>query len=287
MPRLPDRSSRAFSLLIPVILPALLLVLALCGPAIRAEAASAGGTAKPSAPIRLGVMKGPEAEVAEVVKTVAAARGLPVELVTYTDYSQPNAALARGEIDANAFQHRPFLEAEIAAKGYDLVSIGYTMVQPMGIYSRNYKQLRDLPDGARIAIPEDLSNGGRALRLLAERAMIGLAPGAKLTPTPKDVMINTRKFQFVQLPADQVAGAIDLVDAAAINGNYAQAAGLDPRSDTIAIENRRSNPYGNILVVRRLDQDRIDIHTLLEAFQSPEVAAFLNTRFQGAFLPAW
>ena len=175
----------------------------------------------------------------------------------------------------------------MAAKGYDLVSVGYTMVQPMGIYSRTYKQLRDLPDGARIAIPEDLSNGGRALRLLAERAMIGLAPGAKLTPTPKDVMINTRKFQFVQLPADQVAGAIDLVDAAAINGNYARAAGLDPRRDTIAVENRRSNPYGNILVVRRADQDRLEIHTLLEAFQSPEVAAFLNTRFEGAFLPAW
>ncbi|WP_372089509.1 MetQ/NlpA family ABC transporter substrate-binding protein [Tistrella mobilis] len=281
MPRL-SRLLRA--ILASGLLPLLLIAFALAGFVTYSDAATP--VQQPS-PVRLGVMKGPETEVAEVVKTVAAGKGLTVELVTYTDYSQPNAALARGEIDANAFQHRPFLEAEMAAKGYDLVSVGYTMVQPMGIYSRTYKQLRDLPDGARIAIPEDLSNGGRALRLLAERAMIGLAPGAKLTPTPKDVMINTRKFQFVQLPADQVAGAIDLVDAAAINGNYARAAGLDPRRDTIAVENRRSNPYGNILVVRRADQDRLEIHTLLEAFQSPEVAAFLNKRFEGAFLPAW
>lgn len=281
MPRL---SRRLRAILASGLRPLLLIAFMLAGFVTYSDAAT---PVQQLSPVRLGVMKGPETEVAEVVKTVAAGKGLTVELVTYTDYSEPNAALARGEIDANAFQHRPFLEAEMVAKGYDLVSVGYTMVQPMGIYSRTYKQLRDLPDGARIAIPEDLSNGGRALRLLAERAMIGLAPGAKLTPTPKDVMINTRKFQFVPLPADQVAGAIDLVDAAAINGNYARAAGLDPRRDTIAVENRRSNPYGNILVVRRADQDRLEIHTLLEAFQSPEVAAFLNTHFEGAFLPAW
>jgi D-methionine transport system substrate-binding protein len=237
--------------------------------------------------VRLGVIDGPEVEIAEVVKIVAAEKGLTVEIVTFKEYNEPNAALAKGELDANAFQHRPFLEADSAAHGYDLVSVGYTIVQPMGIYSRTLKTLRALPTGARIGVPSDRSNGGRALRLLAERAMIGLSPGARLTPRPQDVMINTRKFQFIEMPAEDLPAALDRLDAAAINGNYAQAAGFDPRTDTIAIENRRSNPYGNILVVRRADENRPETRILLDSFQSPEVSAFLDARFEGAFMPAW
>ena len=167
--------------------------------------------------VRLGVIDGPEVEIAEVVKIVAAEKGLTVEIVTFKEYNEPNAALAKGELDANAFQHRPFLEADSAAHGYDLVSVGYTIVQPMGIYSRTLKTLRALPTGARIGVPSDRSNGGRALRLLAERAMIGLSPGARLTPRPQDVMINTRKFQFIEMPAEDLPAALDRLDAAAIN----------------------------------------------------------------------
>ena len=240
-----------------------------------------------AASIKLGVMGGSEEEIAEVAKQVAAKHGLEVELITFSDYAIPNEALEHGELDANAFQHQPYLDAQIAARGYHIVPIGFTIVEPIGLYSRKVDKIDALPHGARIGIPNDPSNGGRALNLLAANGLIKLAEGKGLNPSLLDVTENPHNFQFSELDAAQLPHALPDLDGAIINTNYALEAGLDPRKDALIAESRTNNPYGNFVAARAADKDRADLKTLVEAYQSPEVAKFLETRFKGAILPAW
>ena len=237
--------------------------------------------------IKLGVMAGGEEEVAEVAKKVAAERGLEVQIVTFQDYALVNAALAAGDLDANAFQHKPYLEAQIAARGYHIVPIGFTIVEPMGLYGRKAKSLEQLPKGAKLGIPNDPSNGGRALNLLAANKLITLAPGKGLLPSVADIADNPHGFKFIELDAAQLPRAVEDLDAAVINTDYAVDSGLDPRKDALAIEPRQGNPYGNFVAARAADQDRADLKILVQAYQSKEVADFLDQRFKGAILPAW
>jgi D-methionine transport system substrate-binding protein len=246
-------------------------------------AVSAAGAAEV---VKLGVIGGAEEEIAEVAKAVAASHGVEVRLVTFADYVQPNAALDAGELDANAFQHKPYLDSQIAARGYHIVPIGFTIVEPIGLYSKKVKALADLPHGARVGLPNDPSNGGRAINLLAEGGLVKIKDGKGLTPSLLDVVDNPHGFRFIELDAAQLPRALDDFDAAVINTNFALEGGLDPSAALIQ-EPRQNNPYGNFIAAREKDKDRPALKTLVAAYQSKEVADFLAKRFKGAILPAW
>jgi D-methionine transport system substrate-binding protein len=236
--------------------------------------------------IKVGVMSGAEEEVAQVVKKVAAGKGLVVQLVPFSDYALVNEALEREDLDANAFQHKPYLDAQIAARGYKIVPVGFTFVQPIGLYSTKVKSVADLPKGARVGIPNDPSNGGRALNLLAAEGLIKIKEGRGLSPSLLDIAENPKGVKFSELDAAQLPRALPDLDAAVINTDHALNASLDIRKDTIAVEKREGNPYANFVAARQGD-NRPEIKTFVEAYQSPEVAKFLEERFKGAIIPAW
>jgi D-methionine transport system substrate-binding protein len=237
--------------------------------------------------LKVGIMSGPEEEILAVVKQVAAKEGLDIELVTFSDYVLPNEALNSGELDANAFQHVPYLDNQIKTRGYKIVPIGNTIVTPIGAYSHKVKSLTELAAGAKIGIPNDPTNGGRALLLFQANGLIKLRDGVGLLPTVLDVTENPKQLSFVELDAAQLARALDDVDAAVINTNYALEAGLDPVKDAIAIESRENNPYANVIAVRAADKDNPVYQKLVRAYESPEVAQFLEQRFKGSTLAAW
>jgi len=237
--------------------------------------------------VKVGIMSGDAEIIWEQVKQVAAKDDLDVELVVFGDYVLPNAALDAGEIDANAFQHEPYLDNQNRTKGYDIVTIGKTIVSPIGLYSNRVKSVADLPDGAKIGIPNDPSNGGRGLLLLAAEKLIALREGVGITPSVIDVTDNPKNLEFVEIDAAQLPRSLDDLDAAVINTNYALEAGLTPRRDAIAVESEQDNPYGNIIAARRQDKDRADLVRLVKAFQAPEIRKFINDRFDGAIIPVF
>lgn len=236
--------------------------------------------------VRLGVTAGPHAQIAEVARQVAERDGLRLQVVEFQDYIQPNAALDAGDLDANSYQHLPFLQSQVQARGYRISPVGYTVSFPMGFYSKRYKSLAELPQGARIGIQNDPSNSGRALALLQQRGLIRLKPGAGLAATPVDIVANPKGLRIVQVEAAQLPRSLDDLDASAINTNYALQAGLVPARDSIAIEDA-ANPYANLIAVRTADKDRPWVAKLVRAFQSPEVRRLVETRFPGSMVPAF
>jgi len=255
--------------------------------ALLATSGLSGTAARAADRIKLGVMAGEEEEIAEVAKKVAARDGLDVQLVTFQDYTMPNAALESGDLDANAFQHKPYLDAQIRDRGYHIVPIGFTIVEPIGLYSRKVKKLDELKSGARIGIPNDPSNGARSLNLLAANGVLTLAPGKGLSPSVLDIASNPKNLKFVELDAAQLPRSLQDLDAAVINTNYVLSTGLDPVKDALVQESWTDNPYGNFIATREKDKDRPDLKKLVAAYESDEVKEFLKTRFKGAILPAW
>ena len=237
--------------------------------------------------VKLGVIGGDEEEIAEVAKAVAAKNGLDLQIVAFSDYTLPNEALEHGDLDANAFQHQPYLDAQIKARGYKIVAAGFTIVEPIGLYSATHKSLGELPDGAKIGIPNDPSNGGRALNLLAANGLLTLKTGKGLLPTTLDIATNPKKLEITEVDAAQLPKFLADLDGAVINTNYALGAGLDPRKDALAQESRTGNPYGNFVAVRVADNEKPWVKTLVDAYESKDVADFLVERFKGAVLPAW
>lgn len=236
--------------------------------------------------IKVGVTPGEHAQIMEKVKEVAAKKGLDIEILEFSDYVVPNQALADGDINANSFQHQPYLDNQIADRGFDLVSIGKTITTPMGVYSKKVKSLGELADGATVAIPNDPTNGGRALLILAKQGLIKVNPDAGLKATPADVTENPKNIQFSELDAAQLPRSLDDVDAAVINTNYAMEAGLHPKTDAIAIEDAES-PYANVIVVKSADKDAPWAKTLVEAYHDDSIKAFINDEFKGALIPSW
>ncbi|GMB81972.1 MetQ/NlpA family ABC transporter substrate-binding protein [Shinella zoogloeoides] len=236
--------------------------------------------------IKIGVTPGEHAQIMEKVKDVAAKKGLNIEILEFSDYVVPNQALADGDLNANSFQHQPYLDNQIADRGFDLVSVGKTITTPMGVYSKKVKSLGELADGATVAIPNDPTNGGRALLILAKEGLIKVKPEAGLKAGPADVIENPKNIQFSELDAAQLPRSLDDVDAAVINTNYAMEAGLHPKTDAIAIEGSES-PYANVIVVRRADKDAPWVKTLVEAYHDDSIKAFINDEFKGALIPAW
>lgn len=236
--------------------------------------------------LRIAVTQGPHAQIAEVARQVAARDGLRLQIVEFADYIQPNAALDAGDVQANSFQHLPFLQSQIQARGYKITPVGVTVTAPLGFYSKRVKSLAALKPGAQVAIPNDPSNSGRALQLLQKAGLLKLKPTAGITATVADIADNPRGLRIVQVDAAQLPRTLDDVDASAINTNFAVQAGLSPRRDAIAIEDAKG-PYANLLAVRTSDLDKPWVPKLVKAFQSPEVRRFVETQFAGSLVVAF
>ena len=222
----------------------------------------------------------------EQVVPVAKEKGLNIEVVEFTDYVMPNQALADGDLNANSFQHQPYLDQMIADRGLDLVTIAKTITTPMGVYAAKLKSLDELPEGGKVAIPNDPTNGGRALLLLADKGVIKLKDDVGLTPTPLDVTENPKKLEFLELEAAQLPRSLADTDIAVINTNYAIEADLDPMTDSIAMENADS-PYANIIVVRKEDENADWAKQLVEAYHDPAIKKFIEEKYKGAVIPAF
>lgn len=252
-----------------------------------AAALSLGWSQAQADALKLGVMAGPEAEVMQVAIEQANSRfGLQVELIEFTDYVSPNVALADGSIDVNAFQHRPYLDAMVRDRGFKLVAIGNTFVYPIGAYSKKLKDIKELAEGARIAIPNDPSNEGRTLILLHNRGLIKLADPSNLEATPLDIIDNPLKLDFIELDAAQLPRSLDDVDLAFINTNYAVPAGLNPSQDALLVEGKES-PYVNIFAARDDNQQDPRLGQLVEAYQSAAVEAKAAELFKGGAVAGW
>lgn len=237
-------------------------------------------------PLKIGVTAGPHAQIFEQVKKVAEKDGLKIQVIEFSDYVQPNAALAAGDLDANAYQHKPYLDAQVKDRGYKIVSVGYTVNFPMGLYSKKVKGLNELKEGARFGLPNDPTNGGRALLLLQDKGLIKLKEGAGLKATPLDVVSNPKKLKFVELDAAQLPRSLDDLDASAVNTNFAISAGLNPKTDAIALESAKS-PYVNLIAVREGDQGKPWVPKLLKAYHSEEIRKFIEVEFKGSVLPGF
>lgn len=235
--------------------------------------------------VRIGATPGPHAQILEAVRPVAAKAGLDLKIVEFSDYVVPNTALQAGEIEANSFQNQPYLDNQKADRGFKLVTVAQTVNFPLGIYSKRHKSWDQVPNGAQIAIQNDPTNGGRSLLLLQDKGVIKLKPNVGFKPTVADIVENPKRLRFIEIDAAQTPRSLDDVDAAAVNTNYATPAGLKP-GDAILREDPKG-PYVNILVVREADKDKPWVKSLVDAYRSPEVKAFIEKTFGGAVLASW
>ncbi|ARJ41050.1 methionine ABC transporter substrate-binding protein MetQ [Pantoea alhagi] len=239
--------------------------------------------------VKVGVIVGAEQQVAEVAQKVAKDKyGLDVELVTFNDYVLPNEALSKGDIDVNAFQHQPYLDAQIKDRGYKLVTVGHTFVYPIAGYSKKIKSLDELQEGAQVAIPNDPTNLGRSLLLLQKVGLIKLKEGVGLQPTSLDIIENPKKLKIVELEAPQLPRSLDddQIALAVINTTYASQIGLTPTKDGIFVEDKDS-PYVNIIVAREDNKDAENVKKFVQAYQSDAVAEAANKIFNGGAVKGW
>lgn len=236
--------------------------------------------------IKVGTTAGADVEILEKARDVAAKNGLNVEIIEFSDYVRPNLALADGEINVNSFQHMPYLESFNQERKLNLVSIGATYVSPIGYFSKKIKSLDELKDGDKLAIPNDPTNGGRALLLLQKAGFIKLRDGSGLTATPFDIVENRLNLQIIEVDAAQTPRSLDDVAASAINNTFAIPAGLSPIKDAIYLEDADS-PYVNVVAARPEDKDNPLYKEFMKAYQSQEVADFILERFEGSTLPAF
>lgn len=266
---------------------ALSLILLIAGTAGcgQKETAQKGGE-KETKKLVVGATAKPHAEILEIIKPELAREGIELEIKEFTDYVLLNPALVDGEIDANFFQHRPYLDDFNAKNNADLREVVKVHNEPMGVYSNKFKKIADIPKGAQIGIPNDATNGGRALMVLERAGLIKLKEGAGVTATEKDIVENPKNIKIVMMDAPMLPRALEDLDACVINSNYALEANLNPVKDSIFMEPKDS-PFANILVVRPGDENREDIQKLAKALQSPAVKKFLEEKYNGSCVPAF
>lgn len=236
--------------------------------------------------VKVGATALPHAEILAVVKPILAKDGVELQIIEMTDYVTPNIAVAEKELDANFFQHIPYLNKFSTERNLALTYTAAVHIEPMGIYSKKIKNLNELAAGAKVAIPNDPTNGGRALALLAKAGIITLKEGVGVNATVNDIVANTKKVQINELEAPQLPRVLEDVSIAVINTNYALEAKLVPTKDALFIE-QNDSPYVNILTVRKGDETRPEIQKLTKALTSGEVKKFINEKYQGAVVPAF
>ena len=246
-------------------------------------------SAQAAVKVKLGLV-GDDTRVWDNVKERLAKDGIELEYVKFTEYSQPNAALADGSIDLNAFQHQIFLDSYLQEhKDQELVSIGNTVNAPLGVYSKKIKDIKDLKEGDTVAIPSDPTNGGRALRLLQTAGLIKVDEAKGYKPTVSDIKENKLNLKIQELDASQTARALDDVTASIINSGVAVDAGYTPSKDAIYLEpvDKSSKPYVNIIVARKKDAENATYKKIVEAYQTEDTKKVIEEVSKGSLLPAW
>ena len=244
-----------------------------------------GDNKKEDNKITIGVSPEPHKKIVnEAIKPLLEKEGYKVEVVEFTDYVLPNKALSEGELDANYFQHVPYLESTVSESGYDLTYTAKVHIEPMGLYSDKIKDFKALENGAEIAIPNDPSNGARALKLLAENGLIKVPEGNLISA--KDIIDNPKNIKITEVDAEQLPRVLSDVTAAVINTNYALEAGLNPLKDALIIENGDS-PYANIIAVKTSDKESEKIKALTKAATSKEVKELIEESYNGAIIPSF
>lgn len=266
------------------------LVLTACGGSASSSAAASQPAASASAvsltKLKVGASPAPHAEILEAAKPLLAEKGIELEIVEFDDYVLPNTALDGGDLDANYFQHQPYLDSFNEGNGTDIVSAGAIHYEPLGLYLGKTASVDALADGAKIAVPNDGSNEARALYLLEAQGLIKVDHEKGFLATALDITENGKKLEIVELDADKIPSAIADVDLAVINGNYAIAAGLN---NTVLVtedaEGESAQTYANIVAVRKGDENRDDIKTLVEVLKSDEIKKFINEKYSGSVVP--
>ena len=234
----------------------------------------------------VGATAVPAGEVLTYVKdNLAEKAGLKLEIREFTDYVLPNTALQEGSLDANLYQNQPFLDEFNKSKGTDLVSVVKAYLPPMGVYSKKVQDIAKLADGATVAVPNETTNEGRALKLLAAKGLITLKKGAGTDASPADVTANPKHLKFKELDPAQLPRSLDDLDVAVINNNYAQDAGLSPAKDAILLESAKDNPYANLLAVKRGNEDDPRVEKLAKLLVSSDVKKFIAEKYKGSVLP--
>ncbi|WP_303104548.1 MetQ/NlpA family ABC transporter substrate-binding protein [uncultured Mitsuokella sp.] len=264
------------------------LAFAGCGGSQSSSSSSSGAAQSSGAKtLKVGATAVPHAEILEAAKPLLEKEGITLDIVEFNDYVQPNLALNDKELDANFFQHEPYLKNFMEEhKDVKLVNAGGIHIEPMGIYSKKVKDLKDLKDGATISIPNDPTNGGRALLLLQKAGLLKLKDGVNEKATLQDIAENPKNFKFQEIEAAQVPRTLEDVDAAVINSNFAMQIPLDPTKDSLFIEDSTS-PYVNIIAVREGDENRPEIQALIKVLHSQEIKDFINNKYKGAVVPAF
>lgn len=237
--------------------------------------------------IKFGVTAGPHAQIAEALIPVAKAKGLDVQVVEFSDGALIDPATNDGDLDANGFQHTPYLERQNKDRGLNLVSVaGKTVLLPMAGYSKKFKSLADLPDGAQVSIPNDPSNGGRALKLLEAGGVIKLTPGVTFQATELDIIDNPKNIKIIPMETAQLPRSLEDVDFSVITSHFALSAGLNPKKDGLLIEDQLSE-YFCLIAVADKNKDAPWVKTLVEAYKSPEVKAVIEKTFEGNVVAGW
>lgn len=271
---------------------ALTMAVGLCacggGSDAPAEDPAEGGEAAETVTLKVAASPTPHAEILAQVVDVLAEQGIDLQITEYGDYIIPNTAVEEGDEDANFFQHTPYLDDFNASKGTHLVSVAKIHYEPMGIYAGKTASLEELPDGAVIAVPNDVTNEARALLLLEAQGLIEVDDEAGLNATPNDITSNPKNLQFKELAAAMLPQTIEEVDLSIINSNYALQGGLNPAEDALASETADSEAaetYANIIVVKEGSENNEAILALVEALQSDAVREYINNTYSGSVVP--
>lgn len=260
--------------------------LAGCGSDNASSDKSSSSSSGEKVVLKVGATAVPHAEILEQIKPELAKENIDLQIVEFNDYVQPNLTLNDGELDANFFQHKPYLDEFVSEHSVKLTSAGGVHIEPMGIYSHKVKAVDELPENATIAIPNDPTNGGRALLLLAKAGVITLKDNNDIKATVQSVVENPKNIKFQEVDAAQLPRVLDDVDAAVINTNYAMQAGFVPEKDALMIEDSTS-PYVNIVAVREGDENRPEIQALMKVLRSDTVKKFIEEKYKGAVVPAF
>ena len=261
-----------------------LLMVGCGGGAEKKAAAPAANTGK-KVVIKVGATPVPHAELLNFVKPQLEKEGVELQVIEFTDYVKPNLSLSDKELDANFFQHVPFLEKTCQERNLKLTVLDKVHIEPMGCYSKKFKDIKSLPAGAKVAIPNDPTNGGRSLMLLEAAGLLKLKEGKGITATPNDLAANPKNLKIIEVESATLPRALDDTDLAVINSNFAMEAKLNPVKDSLFIE--KDSPYANVIAVRTGDEKRPELVKLAKALKTPEVKKFIEDKYKGAVVPAF
>ena len=263
---------------------------------VAALAVGCGGEKKPAADtkksagkkitLKIGATPVPHSEILNFIKPVLAKDNIDLEVIEFNDYVKPNMALNDKELDANFFQHKPYLDKFISERKMKLVPLVAVHIEPMGIYSKKLKDIKNIPNGAKVAIPNDPTNGGRALNILAKAGLLTMKDGVGINGTAADIKDNPKGLKITEIEAALLPRSLDDVDLSVINSNFAMQANLNPTKDALFVEPKDS-PYANIVVVRAGDEKKEAMEKLKKAITSPEVKKFIEEKYKGAIVPAF